>query len=78
MSFGADGEKRSFLILQNREKWNNQKQYCQVGDIVLLRQEADTNQWPMARIVNVYSHSKGNDRSARLLLGASDKLDRSS
>ena len=42
---------------------------------MLLRQEADPNQWPMARIVNVYSDSKGNVPSVRLLLGASDKSD---
>ena len=63
--------------LLNREKWNNQKQKCQVGDIVLLRQEADHNQWLMARIVNVYSYSKGNVHSGMLLLGASDKSDNS-
>ena len=57
--------------------WNNQKQNCQVGDIVLLRQEADWNHWPMAQIVNAYSDSKGNVRSVRLLLGASDKSENS-
>ena len=31
----------------------------------------------MARIVNAYSDSKGNVRSVRLLLGASDKSDNS-
>ena len=69
--------KEVLLTLQNREKWNNQKQNCHVGDIVLLRQEADWNQWPMAQIVNAYSDSKGNVRSVRLLLGASDKSENS-
>ena len=44
--------KEVLLTLQNREKWNNQKRNCQVGDIVLLRQAADQNQWPMAQIAN--------------------------
>ena len=44
---------------------------------MLLRQEADWNRWPMARIVNAYSDSKGNVRSVRLLLRASDKSDNS-
>ena len=44
---------------------------------MLLRQEADHNEWPMAWIVNVYSDSKGNARSVRLLIGASDKSDNS-
>ena len=69
--------KEVLLTIQNRKKWNNQKWNCQVGDIVLLRQEADWNRWPMARIVNAYSDSKGNVRSVRLLLGASDKSDNS-
>ena len=69
--------KEVLLTLQNREKWNNQKQNCHVGDIVLLRQEADWNQWPMAQIENAYSDSKGNVRSVRLLLGASDKSENS-
>ena len=42
---------------------------------MLLRQEADRNQWPMAQIVNVHRDSKGNICSVRLLLGASDKSD---
>ena len=69
--------KEVLLTLQNRGKWNNQKRNCQVRDIVLLRPEADLNRWPMARIVHVYSDSKGNVRSVRLLLGASDKSDNS-
>ena len=44
---------------------------------MLLRQEADHNEWPMAWIVKVYSDSKGNARSVRLLIGASDKSDNS-
>ena len=61
--------KEVLLTLQNKEIWNNQKRNCQVGKIVILRQEADRNQWSMARIVNVYSVSKGNARSVRLLFG---------
>ena len=44
---------------------------------MLLRQEADWNQWPMAQIVNAYSDSKGNVHSVRLLPGASDKSENS-
>ena len=54
-----------------------QKRNCQVGEIVLLRQEADWNQWPMARMVSVCSDSKGNVHSMRLLLGVSEKSDNS-
>ena len=59
--------KEVLLNPQSRKKWNNQNRNCQFGDIVLLRQEADRNQWPMAHIVNVYSGRKGNVCSVRLL-----------
>ena len=61
-------EKRGSTDSSNREKWNNQKWNCQVGDMVLLRQKANRNQWPVAQIVNIYSDSKGNVHSVRLLL----------
>ena len=41
---------------------------------MLLRQEADHNQWLIIWMVNVYSNIKGNVSSVRLLLGASYKL----
>ena len=75
--FWCRWRKEVLLTLQNKGIWNNQKQKRQVGDIVLLWQEVDPNQWPMVSVVNVYSDSKGNVRSVRLLLGASDKSDNS-
>ena len=75
--FWSRWRKGVLLTLQNREKWNNQKRNSQVGEIVLLRQEADHNQWPMAQIVNVCSNSKDNVCIVSLLLGASDKSDNS-
>ena len=75
--FWCRWRKEVLLTLQNKGIWNNQKQKRQVGDIVLLRQEVDRNQWPMVSVVNVYSDGKGNVRSVRLLLGASDKSDNS-
>ena len=75
--FWGRWRKEILLTLQNRGKWNNQKRNCQVGDSVLLKQEADQNQWPRAQIVNAYSDSKGNVSSVRLLLGAKDKSDNS-
>ena len=43
--------KEVLLSLQSRTKWNNPTRNCKVGDIVLLKNEADRNQWPMAKIV---------------------------
>ena len=44
---------------------------------MLLRQEAHLSQWCIARIVNVYSDSKGNVRSVRLLIGDFDNSNNS-
>ena len=43
--------KEVLLCLQSRTKWNNPTRNCKVGDINLLKNEADPNQWPMAKIV---------------------------
>ena len=44
---------------------------------MLLRQEVDHNQWPLARVVNVYSDGKSNVRSVRLLLDVYNNSDNS-
>ena len=38
--------KEVLLTLQNREKWNNQKRNCQIGELMTY------GLWSMARIVN--------------------------
>ena len=65
------------LILQNRGKWNKQQRNCKVGDVVLLKEDADRNQWPMAKIVAVNSDAKGDVHSIKILVGAANKSDNS-
>ena len=65
------------LILQNRGKWNKQQRNCKVGDVVLLKEDADCNQWPMAKIVAVNSDAKGDVHSIKILVGAASKSDNS-
>ena len=43
--------RKEVLSLQSRTKWNISERNCKVGDIVLLKNEAECNQWPMAKIV---------------------------
>ena len=67
--------KEVLMTLQGRQKWNSPKRNCKVGGIVLLKDEAERNRWPMAKII---ATNKGNDgfvRSVRLMLGASNKVD---
>ena len=65
------------LTLQNRGKWNKQQINCKVGDVVLLKEDADRNQWPMAKIVAVNSDARGDVRSVKILVGSAYKSDNS-
>ena len=51
--------------LQSRQKWNLPKCNCKVGDIELLKEEAEINRWPMAKII---ATNKGNDGFVRSVM----------
>ena len=65
------------LTLQNRGKWNKQQRHCKVGDVFLLKEDAERNKWPMAKIVAVNSDAKGDVPRVKILVGATDKSDNS-
>ena len=60
------------LSLQTRTKWNIPTRHCTVGDIVILKNEAERNQWPMAKTVAANKDDKGDVRNVKLLIGASN------
>ena len=62
------------LTLQNCGKWNKQRN-CKVGDVVLLKEDAECNQWPMAKIVAANNDAKGDIHSIKILVGAAGKSD---
>ena len=63
---------REFLwSLQTRRKWNKKCRNFQQGDIVLLKTEANRNQWLMAKVIEVNADDLGFVRSVRLLLASS-------
>ena len=51
--------KEVLLSLQFRTKWNIPTRNCEVGDIVLLKNEAEHCQWPMGKIVAIKRDGKG-------------------
>ena len=57
--------------LQPRHKWNEKHRNFQNGDIVLLKTDANHNQWPMAKVVGTFHNSdtEGFVRSVKLLIG---------
>ena len=63
------------MTFQSGQKWNSPKHNCKVGDIVLLKEEAERNRWPMAKIIATYKGDDGFIQSVRLMLGASNKVD---
>ena len=62
--------RKEFLwLLQSRHKWNKKQRNFQNGDIVLLKTEANRNQWPMAKVVCINTDTEGFVRSVKLLVG---------
>ena len=59
------------LNLKSRTKWNIPTRNGNVGDIILLKSEAEHNQWPMAKIVAANKDDKGYFQSVKLLYSAS-------
>ena len=66
--------RREYLLaLQNREKWVAEKRNFANGDIVLVKDEdARRNQWPMAKIVEVYPSEDGMVRSVKVQMALKD------
>ena len=61
--------------LRCQQKWNIIRN-CKVGDIVLLKKEAaERNIWPMAKIVAINTDENGFVRSAKLMRGTSGTTD---
>ena len=52
--------RKEFLwSLQPLHKWNEKHRNFQNGDIVLLKTDANHNQWPMAKVVGINSDTEG-------------------
>ena len=64
--------RKEFLwSLQTRSEWNNKYGDFQKVDIVLLKVEANRNQWPMVKLIRVNADDMGFFRSFRWLLASS-------
>ena len=66
--------RREFLLsLQKRVKWMEEKRNFTKGDIVLVKDEdVRRNQWPMARVVDVYPSDDGLVRSVKVRMASRD------
>ena len=57
--FWSRWRKEVLLDLQTKTKWNNPARNCKVGNIVLLKNEAEWSQWAIVEIVATTSDDKG-------------------
>ena len=61
------------LSVQKRGKWTEEKRNFEKGDVVLVKDEdVRRNQWPMARVVDVYPSDDGMVRSVKVQMASKD------
>ena len=59
--------------LQSRQKWNRPQRNMSVGDIVISKEsEEPRNNWPLAKVVDVYPSADGYVRKVRILKSDGD------
>ena len=76
--FWSRWRKEVLLTLQNRQKWNNKTRNCEIGDIVLVKDDMERNKWSMAHVVPTYKDYKDVVQSVRLLMGSVDRVSQKS
>ena len=61
---------------QERQKWTTKKRNFRIIDIVLLKEDAPRNQWPLCKIIKTNPDDQGTVRSVTLLLCIDDENNR--
>lgn len=65
--FWSRWRKEYLVLLNERQKWHNIKRNLKVGDIVLVTDlSLPRNQWPLARVIEIFPDNKGLVRSVIL------------
>ena len=49
--FSVHGTRNLFTLSKKRQKWTTTKQNFRINDIVLLKEDAPRNQWPLYKII---------------------------
>ncbi|XP_071833874.1 uncharacterized protein [Apostichopus japonicus] len=60
-------------LLQTREKWQRPRRDIKVGDVVLVKQDAHRNDWPLGIVLDVATSSDGHVRKANVEVIAEDQ-----
>ena len=64
--FWSRWSKEYLLTLQQREKWHNPSRCVEVGDIVLIMDNAVRNSWALGRVIETVKDKKGLVRIASI------------
>ena len=68
--FWSRWRKEYLINLNSRQKWLVPKKNLKIGDIVMVRDEAPRNEWPLGKIMEISSDEQGLVRSVTIKLGA--------
>ena len=58
--------------MKDREKWKTPLRNFRVGDIAILKEDTQRNDWRLAKVTKVCKDDKGYVRTVQLYLGYSD------
>ena len=65
---------KALAILQDRQKWKTPLRNFHVGDIVILKEDTQRNDWRLAKVIKVYKDDKGYVRTVQLYLGCPNPI----
>eukprot|EP00794_Sanderia_malayensis_P019357 gene19357-21277_t len=73
--FWSRWKKEYLMLLQPRQKWTEPRRNFRIGDVVLLKESSDRNDWPMGKVIIANADRNGFVRSVTLLLAKRDDND---
>eukprot|EP00794_Sanderia_malayensis_P004022 gene4022-4571_t len=73
--FWSRWKKEYLMLLQPRQKWTEPRRNYRIGNVVLLKESSDRNDWPMGKVIIANADRNGFVRSVTLLLAKRDDID---
>ena len=70
--FWSHWRKEFLATLQDRQKWKTLLRNFLIGDIVILKEGTQHNDWRLAMVIKVYKDDKGYGQTVQLYFGCSD------
>ena len=67
--FWCQWRKEFLANLHCRAKWQKIRRKFKIGDILILKNYPIRNQWPMAKVIDVYKSNDGHVRTVKLRIG---------